>query len=95
MRNQIVALKNEADRMIPVGIPIGITIVLGRNAVDPQISRCITVESADDIQKRCLSAAGGTENRHKLTVSETDGYPTQSMYKAIPCLIILFDLIKI
>ncbi len=55
MWNQVVALEDKADRVVPVGIPVAVLILFRGNAVDDQIAAVVAVEAADDIQKRRLS----------------------------------------
>lgn len=55
MRDQVVALEDKADRVVPVGIPVAVLILFRGNAVDDQIAAVVAVEAADDIQKRRLS----------------------------------------
>ena len=55
VRDQVVALEDKADRVVPVGIPVAVLILFRGNAVDDQIAAVVAVEAADDIQKRRLS----------------------------------------
>ena len=50
MRYQIIALEYKADCMIPVGIPVSVFILFGRNAVDNQITGIVSVKTADNVQ---------------------------------------------
>ena len=58
MRNQIIALKYKADSVIAVSIPVGILILFGRFSIDNQITACILVKTAYDIEQCSLSTAG-------------------------------------
>ena len=69
MRNQIVALKNESDRMVSVGIPVSVLILLCRYSVDNQVSAVITVQPSDNIQKCRFSGTARSEDRDKFIVS--------------------------
>ncbi len=51
MGNQIIALKNKTDRVIPVGIPVSVLIPFCGNSVNNQIAVIIAVQAADDVQQ--------------------------------------------
>ena len=70
MGYQIILLKHKADWVVAVNIPIAVIKILGWFAVNNQITRCVLVKTADNIQKRCFAAAGMTENRNKFILSE-------------------------
>ena len=50
VRDQIVALEHESDRVIPIGIPILILVFFCGSAGDDQITRGVPIQAADDIQ---------------------------------------------
>jgi hypothetical protein len=68
MGNQIVALEDEADGVVPVGIPVPVAVFFSGNSVDDQITAVIAIQTADDIQQRGLTGAAGAENRNKFIV---------------------------
>ena len=70
MRNKVIRLKDEADGMVAVAVPIGIGVALGGAAVDYQVALRVSVKTADDIQQRSLTAAGMTQNCDKLAFTE-------------------------
>ena len=70
MRDQVVGLKYEADRVIAVGIPVPVLVFFGRDAVDDQVAAVIAVQSADDIEECGLSRTAGTEDGHELVVPQ-------------------------
>ena len=72
MRDQIVGLKDKADRVIAVVIPVSVLILFGRFVGDGQIALCVAVQSADDVQQRCFAAAGRSEHRDKFILPELD-----------------------
>ena len=49
MRNQVVALKYEADGVVPVGVPVTVLVFFCGNTVDNQVAGIVAVQSADDI----------------------------------------------
>ena len=55
MRDQIIALKNKTDSMVPVRIPVPVFILFSRNTVNDQISAVIPVQTSDNVQKCGLS----------------------------------------
>ena len=70
VRNKVVALENKSYAMVAVNVPIAVAVGLGASSVDNEITRGVSVKTADDVKKRCLTAAGGTEDRNKLLVTE-------------------------
>ena len=95
VRNEVVALEHEADRVIAVGIPIGVLVELGGNAVDDQITAGVLVETADDIEQGRFTAARRTENRHELISSKVDGYAVEGANAGVTRIIILDDLFQL
>ena len=73
MRDQVVGLKDKADGMVSVGVPVAVFVFFGRNAVDNQVAAVIAVQSADDIEKGGLSGAAGPQDRHELVVPQIQG----------------------
>ena len=69
----VIALENKADGVVSVGIPITILKRLCGFSVDDQITLRISVETADDIEHRCLSASRGTEKTDKLAIGDLEG----------------------
>lgn len=55
MRYQIIALKNKPNGMIAIGIPITVAVYLRGNSANYKITAVIPIQSANDVQKRCLS----------------------------------------
>ena len=69
VRDQVIALEHEADRVVPVGIPVSVLIFLRGDAVDDHIPAVIAVQSSYNIQKRRLPRPAGTEDGDKFIVS--------------------------
>ena len=72
MRDEVVALKDEADGVVAVGIPVAVIVFLCGAAVDDEVAGGVAVESADDVQQRGLTAAGLAEDCNKLILAEGD-----------------------
>ena len=60
MGNQVIALKNKANGVISVGIPIPVLIFPGGNSIDDQVSAVVTVQATDNIQKSGLAGTTWT-----------------------------------
>ena len=82
--DQVVTLKDKSNRMVPVGIPVSVFVFFCRNAVDDQVSAVIAIQSSDDIQKRRLSRAAWSQNRHKLVVAQIQTDVIQRFLHQIP-----------
>ena len=66
MRDQMIALKDESHRMIPIRVPVPALILLCRHAVNDQLPAVTVIQPSDDIQQRCLSGTARTQNRNKF-----------------------------
>ena len=75
--NQVIALKNKADGVVAVGIPVPILVLSGRNTPDDQVAAVIAVQAADDVQQGGLAAAAGAQNGHELVVAEGKAHAVQ------------------
>lgn len=70
MRNQIVALENEAYSMVAVGIPITVFIFLCGNTVYDKVAAVIAVKTADNVQQGCFTRTTGAEYSNKFIVTK-------------------------
>ena len=50
VRDEVVALEDEADGMVAVGVPVAVAELLRGTAGDQQVAGRILVEAADDVQ---------------------------------------------
>lgn len=74
MRNEVIALEHKADAVVAIGIPIAIVKVLGRDAVDQQVTRIKVVQSADNVEHRGFTRTRGTQNGHELVIAKRQAY---------------------
>ena len=70
VRNEVVVLEHEADRMIAVGVPVLVPVLSRRDAVDDEVAGVIPVEPADDVQKRRLPGPARTQDGYEFIVSQ-------------------------
>ena len=68
--DQVVALKDKADCVVAVGIPVPVTVAAGGHAAKGHLAAVIAVQPANDIQQCGLARATGAQNGHKLTFPE-------------------------
>ena len=95
VRDQIVALEDEADRVIAVGIPIAGRIFFRGDPVDRKLAAVIAVQTADDVQQRGLARAAGAENRHEFVVPQVQTDPVQGSLYQRAGLIDLSDVLNL
>ena len=95
VRNQVVTLENETNRMISVGIPVPVCVFLCRNTVDNQIAAVIPVQSANDIQQSRLTAAAGTQNCHKFIVAQVQADTVQRCLNQLTGNVLLSDILDL
>ena len=72
VRDEVIALKDKADGVVAVGIPVAVIVFLCGAAVDDEIAGGVAVEAADDVQQRGLTAAGLAKDCNKLILAEGD-----------------------
>ncbi len=95
MRYHVVALENEAYRVVAVCIPIPVLVLLGGTPVYHEVSGGVLIQTADDVQQRGLAAARMSEHRDKLAVAETYRHVAQSVNFIAARIVVLcyvFDL---
>ena len=68
--DQVIGLKDKADGVVAIGVPVGVRELSGGASVDDQVSRAEAVQAADDVQQRGLAAAGVAQDRDKLALAE-------------------------
>ena len=66
-------LKDKADSVVAVGVPVAVPVFFGRYAVDDQVAAVIAVQSADNIEKCGLARSAWTENGYKLIIPQVEG----------------------
>ena len=92
VHDQIIALKHKSDRVVAVGIPVRITVFLGRATVDNKVAAGVAIKSADDIQQGRFSAAGGAKDRNKLTFSKVNADTLQGTDGGIAGNVMFYDI---
>ena len=75
MRNEIIGLKHEPDAVIAICVPILIGIIFCGFTFDDEIARSVSVQTADDVQKRSFSAPRRTDHRDEFVAAEIDAHP--------------------
>ena len=53
--NQVIALEYETNRVVTVGVPVPVLVLLGGCPVDDQVSAVVPVQAADDVQQSGLA----------------------------------------
>ena len=94
MRDQVIALEDEADRMVAVGIPVAVFVILGRAAIDHKVAFGVLVETTNDVEHRGFTAAGGTEDRDKFVFPKLQIDPLEGMDGSVASGVVLFDLFE-
>ena len=94
VRDQVIGLKNKADGVVAVGVPVGVRKILGGFPVDHQVAGGILVKTADDVQKRCLAAAGVTQYGHKFALPKFQINALQRVDGGIPGEIVFSDILE-
>ena len=72
VRDEVVALKDEADGVVAVRVPVAVVILLRRAAVDDEVTGGVAVQTADDVQQCGLAAAGLAQNCDELALTKGD-----------------------
>ena len=70
MRDEVIALEDEAYSVVSVNVPVPVLIILGASAADDKVAGGIVVKSADDVEKGGFSAARGAKDGNKFLVAE-------------------------
>ena len=80
MRDKIVALENESDGVVSVGIPVGIAVFFRADTVDDKIAVCILVKTAEDVEHGRFSAAGRAEDGNEFTLTKSKVHTSESVH---------------
>ena len=70
VRNEVIALEDEADGVVAIAVPVGVGEILCRSAIDDEIAARVVVKAADDVEQRRLAAARMAEDGDKLALAE-------------------------
>ena len=90
--DQVVALEDEAHRVVAVGVPVAVVVLFGRDAVDDQIAAVIAVQAADDVQQRGLAGTGRPQDGDKLIVAEAQVHMVQRLLHQAAGFVLFADL---
>ena len=71
MRDEIVALEDEADAVVAVSVPVAVFEIFGGDAVDDEVAGGVFVEATDDIEQSGLAGAGGAEDAGKFAIAKS------------------------
>ena len=74
MRDQVIGLEYEANAVVPVGIPVLRAVFLCGTAVNDKVALSVAVQTADNLEQGCLSAAGRSEHGDKFAFPEGEAY---------------------
>ena len=74
MRYKVIALEYETDGVVPVGVPVGILVLLGTDAVDEQITAGILVKTAQNVEHGGLAAARRPQHRDEFALTESEAH---------------------
>ena len=85
-------MENEADGVIPVSIPVAVGKPLGGFVVYDQIAGAVMIETANDVQKCGLAAAGMAKDRNKFIFPEFEINTFEGMDNRITGFIVFSDL---
>jgi len=53
--DQVVALEDETDPVVAVGVPVAVLVLLGRDAIDDQVAGVVVIQTSDDVEHRRLA----------------------------------------
>ena len=89
MGDQIIALKNKADGVIAIGIPVAIPVFLRGNSVDDQIAAVIAVQAADNVQQRRFARPARPQHGDEFIVPQVQVHIIQRPLHEVAGLICL------
>ena len=90
--NEVVALEHEAHRVVAVGIPVAVLVLLGGAAVDDEVAAGVAIQPTDDVQRGGLAAAGWAEDGDELVLPKLQVDAPQGLHRGVPHRIALMDL---
>ena len=93
MRYKVIALKNEAYRVVSVGVPVSVLVFLCGNTVNDKVTRGIVIKTSDDVKKRCLAAARMSEDGNKFAFTEVKAHAPEGRHHIFSASVFLNDLL--
>ena len=95
VRDEVVALEDEADGVVAVGVPVAVAVLFGGGAVDHQITGIVAIQTANDVEQRGLAGPGGTEDSHELVVAQVQRDAVQRLLYEVAGLVLLVDVLDL
>ena len=92
VRDEVVALEDEANAVVSVGVPVLVGVVLGGDAVHDDVAGVGVVKAAEDVEEGGLARARRAQHRHELALAKRDGDPVQRLLDEVPRLVRLADV---
>ena len=82
--DEVVALKDKADGVVAVVVPVGVLVVLGGPPVDDQVAAVVPVQAADDVQQGGFAGAALAQDGDELMFPEGNADPLQGGLAQLP-----------
>ena len=95
MWDQVVALKHKADRVVAVGIPVAVLVLLRGDPVDDEVAAVVAVEPADDVEQRRFARAARAEHGDKLAVAQVEAHVPQGVLHKLTGFVLLVDILDL
>ena len=84
MRNQIIALKDKSDGIVPICVPIPVGKIRGFLPLYDELSGIIAIQSPDDIQTSGFPRTACSQNSYKLLLPECNADIIQRLCLGFP-----------
>ena len=94
VRDQIIALENEAYRMVSVNVPVAVLKFLGGFTAYDEVARGVPVKTAYDVEHSGLSAARFSEDRNEFILAELQADTVQRSHLGVARGITFYDIIE-
>ena len=77
MWDKVIALEHKADAVVAISIPIAVTEVLGRDAVNQQVTRIKVIEPTDNVEHRGFTRPRRSQNGHELVIAKSQAHAVE------------------
>ena len=92
---RLVALKDKADGVVAVRVPIAVVVLLCGAAVDNEVAGGVAVQAADDVQQGGLTRAGGAQDGDEFAVAQVQADIIQRGLYKVTGFVFLADLFQL
>ena len=88
-------MKHKADRVVAVGVPVAVLVLLRGNPVDDKVAAVVAVQPADDIEQRRFAGAARPQHGDEFVVAQVQAHIVERVLHKLAGLVLLVNILDL